>query len=639
MLYKKILCLAAFACLWLVAPSAHSAPGDAADTRRRDAEVAFILDLLDHQHYTEGAQAVQQLFLDFPDAIESYELRAALELHVGAIDAAQRDLTFAYTLADGSDAVPAYGLGLCAIFDHDYATASSRLTEAEAIASTDQRDDVRLAEAIADIGQNDYADGIPIAESIDSPTANAVLGLAQMHNEPDKGMETLQALLDTYKVNGLPRVTELSGLRYDGYLGEKSLLEPSMTEPVLQAMFAQRLTFDKAPMAVGAEDVVMGVQTLKPSQNTLDLCGPGDLTVSIAVDGHVLALLSDPPYAYDWDTRSVANGRHVIRYDITNNKGILVQYETKKLNIANAASPLSPPSLALPPDLAARLWKTLRIQPSFKAGEYAIAQAYIKRGDRGDAITHILNCAALDSDFRNVGAVIPQIFHGSPSQSIRLASNETAESYPAISRQAGEFWSGSPRYKEVAMTFDDGPSPVGTPPMLDALKAAGAQATFFVVGIRATQSPDIIRRMVADGHEVENHTYTHPNLDEAIPQHIEEEYLRNGVVIRELTGRWPRFLRPPGGNTNPQVMKIAHDCGMIGGFWTIDALNAEDTGSSDKVAQYVLSEARPGAIILMHNGVDATTGAIPAMVAGLRARGYKIVTLRQLALDAGLNVP
>ena len=160
MTLKNVVCLAALSALMLSGSPAKSAQGDAADSKRRNAEVSFILDLLDHQHYTEGAQAVQQLFLDYPDSIEAYELRGALELHVGAVAAAQRDMTYAATLADGSDAAPAYGLGLCAIFEKDYETAVKRLSEAEAIASPGQRDDVRLAEAIADIGQNDASDGV-----------------------------------------------------------------------------------------------------------------------------------------------------------------------------------------------------------------------------------------------------------------------------------------------------------------------------------------------------------------------------------------------------------------------------------------------------------------------------------------------
>jgi peptidoglycan/xylan/chitin deacetylase (PgdA/CDA1 family) len=249
----------------------------------------------------------------------------------------------------------------------------------------------------------------------------------------------------------------------------------------------------------------------------------------------------------------------------------------------------------------------------------------------------LLITAALDSDYYNVGSLVKSIFHGSASESIVLASNKLPN---VATRHTGpiEFWRGSTAIHEMALTFDDGPSPTQTPKLLDALKQANVVGTFFVVGIRASAATGIITRMVADGHEVENHTYTHPNLDEVIPEHIREEYLRNAVVINTLTGRWPRFLRPPGGNSNPQVMQVAMECGMVGGFWTLDALNAEDTGSGANVSDYVVGHAKNGAIVLMHNGTQATIDAIPSMVAGLRAKGFRLVTLAQLAHDDGINV-
>jgi peptidoglycan/xylan/chitin deacetylase (PgdA/CDA1 family) len=152
--------------------------------------------------------------------------------------------------------------------------------------------------------------------------------------------------------------------------------------------------------------------------------------------------------------------------------------------------------------------------------------------------------------------------------------------------------------------------------------------------MRAVQSPDSLRQMAADGQAVEDHSYTHPNLAQILPQHVLPEILRTAVVIEATTGIWPHFIRPPGGNTNSLVLATAKACGMSGAFWTIDALPAEETGSPDAVAQWVIRRARPGAIVLMHNGMQATIGAIPKLVQGLRERGYKLVTITQLAADA-----
>jgi peptidoglycan/xylan/chitin deacetylase (PgdA/CDA1 family) len=116
--------------------------------------------------------------------------------------------------------------------------------------------------------------------------------------------------------------------------------------------------------------------------------------------------------------------------------------------------------------------------------------------------------------------------------------------------------------------------------------------------------------------------------------HIYEEILRNAVVVQALTGVWPHFLRPPGGQSNPRVLEAAAACGMAGAFWSVDVLKAEDSGSSDNVVNYVLKHVHSGSIILMHNGAFATTQAIPKLTSELRARGYKLVTLLTLAKDA-----
>jgi peptidoglycan/xylan/chitin deacetylase (PgdA/CDA1 family) len=140
--------------------------------------------------------------------------------------------------------------------------------------------------------------------------------------------------------------------------------------------------------------------------------------------------------------------------------------------------------------------------------------------------------------------------------------------------------------------------------------------------------------MAADGDDVEDHSYSHPNLDEALPNHIREEVLRGAVVVRALSGKWPYFFRPPGGDADPRVLAAARECGLAGAFWTVDALSAEETGSPAAVTKWVVSHARPGAIILMHDGTASSTAAVPSMVRELRARGYRLVTLRQLAHDA-----
>ncbi len=188
-----------------------------------------------------------------------------------------------------------------------------------------------------------------------------------------------------------------------------------------------------------------------------------------------------------------------------------------------------------------------------------------------------------------------------------------------------------PTRKEIALTFDDGPNPAKTPALLDALDKAQAPATFFVVGSRAEQTPDILRRMAQRGDEVENHSYTHPNMNLVIPSVAESEILRTSVLIRAMTGHQPHFFRPPGGNANASVQHLSRAYGLSLAYWTVDALHAEDVGSASGLIEYVVSHVHPGSIVLLHNGTDVTTASIPALVAALRAKGYKLVTLSEIA--------
>jgi peptidoglycan/xylan/chitin deacetylase (PgdA/CDA1 family) len=608
---------------------------------RRNERATYLVHLIGQQRYAEAAQGVQQLFIDYPADPGSYEVRGVLQLHVGATRQAQRDFEFARTAAAPNDPLPAYGLALCAISLRDYDTATRMLANADTIAKPTQRDDIVIGRAMIAAARGDYIESIRLASTVDTPTGKEIVALSAYQNSSVNGLPLIEKFVADGVVNDIPRVIEEAGLRYIGPGNRSSVIEPSLTETVLQAMFAQRLDYQNAPAATGNDNVVMGSIALSPPGNIVALTGQSDLVVTISADDRLVGMVNAAPFEMAWDTRTVSNGVHVIKYEVSDVHGAVLQTQYRKLKVANPGADTAKAVIAFPDAVSDSLWDMLRIHPAYKAAEYTLAQAYFDTKDRNRATTHLLIAAALDAEYHNVGSQVSQALSLTNGKGgFKLASATTTEPIRATSpNPAYSMWQGNNKLKEVALTFDDGPSPVLTPPLLDNLKKAGAPGTFFVVGMRASLTPDILRRMRDDGHQVENHTYTHPNLDQAIPQHIMEEYLRNGVVIRSLTGRWPRFLRPPGGNSNPQVMDIARQCGMIGGFWTIDALHAEDSGSAKNVTDYVMSKLRPGAIILMHNGAEATTGAIPGLVAALKAKGYKCVTLSQLAKDSGIALP
>lgn len=197
----------------------------------------------------------------------------------------------------------------------------------------------------------------------------------------------------------------------------------------------------------------------------------------------------------------------------------------------------------------------------------------------------------------------------------------------------GRLWRGNPRRREVALTFDDGPSPLVTPLLLAILRRYGAPATFFVIGVHARAYPYLVAEMAAAGDEVGDHTFDHPNLTRLAPPAVAEEIAAAAAVIREVTGRPPRWFRPPGGDYTAAVADAARRAGMGLAMWT------ENSGDwalppAKTLADQVPLRAEPGSIILLHSTTLVTARALPQIIVELRRRGYTLVTLSQLARDA-----
>jgi peptidoglycan/xylan/chitin deacetylase (PgdA/CDA1 family) len=189
--------------------------------------------------------------------------------------------------------------------------------------------------------------------------------------------------------------------------------------------------------------------------------------------------------------------------------------------------------------------------------------------------------------------------------------------------------SGNPFVKEVALTFDDGPRDWGMPELLAALKSLDVPGTFFLVGKFAERYDSITKTIDDAGHEIENHSYTHPKLHTLWVEKIMREAERCNEVMANLTIRAPRFLRPPGGGFNLKIFYAMRRMNMRMGLWNVNT--ADYTGrSAQHITDDVLRSTRPGSIILMHSGVPATVEALPAIVAALRKRGYRFVTLQDL---------
>ncbi|MEU0546934.1 polysaccharide deacetylase family protein [Micromonospora sp. NPDC005979] len=185
--------------------------------------------------------------------------------------------------------------------------------------------------------------------------------------------------------------------------------------------------------------------------------------------------------------------------------------------------------------------------------------------------------------------------------------------------------------RPVALTFDDGPSPAWTPKVLDQLKAAHVTATFCVVGREAQRHPELIRRIVREGHQLCNHSWQHDlDLARRPVADIKADLARTNKAIQTAAPGTPvRFYRQPGGRWTPEVLAVAKELGMLPLHWAVDPQDW-DKPTAATIAKRVHNAARPGSIVLLHDGGGnraATLAACPHLIADLKHR-YGITRLK-----------
>ncbi len=183
--------------------------------------------------------------------------------------------------------------------------------------------------------------------------------------------------------------------------------------------------------------------------------------------------------------------------------------------------------------------------------------------------------------------------------------------------------------KRVALTFDDGPHPVYTEPLLDGLKERGVKATFFVTGQNAAIHPDIIRRMHDEGHLIGNHTYTHIELTKSNRETFKQELVKTNNVIQEITGEEVLYVRPPYGAWDK---KLETELNMFPILWSIDPLDW-CTSNSSCIAQAVIKKVGENDIILMHDYYKTSVEAALMIVDELQKQGYEFVTVDKILFD------
>jgi len=187
-----------------------------------------------------------------------------------------------------------------------------------------------------------------------------------------------------------------------------------------------------------------------------------------------------------------------------------------------------------------------------------------------------------------------------------------------------------PKVKRVALTYDDGPA-VLTPSFMARLKSLGVPATFFMIGQQVGGQAALARQMLADGHMVANHSWSHPNMSGGGPA-ASAQLSKASAAIRKATGFTPCLFRPPYGGTGADLVRRTRAQGMTSILWSVDPLDWRSPGTGSIVSR-VVSGTGPGAIILSHDGGGPrgqTLSALPGIVKALKRKGYEFVTVNEL---------
>jgi peptidoglycan/xylan/chitin deacetylase (PgdA/CDA1 family) len=210
-----------------------------------------------------------------------------------------------------------------------------------------------------------------------------------------------------------------------------------------------------------------------------------------------------------------------------------------------------------------------------------------------------------------------------------IPSPTAAKPEPTQNAKIEFITSGPPNGNRIALTFDDGPTPGVTDLILDELQRRKLHATFFMIGQRIAAAPDLARRVLAEGHEVGNHTFTHPKLTTLTDHEVEAEIQKTQDIMREVLNHRAAWFRPPYGalRQNQAGLLASRGLGIV--LWNVDSQDWSQPGEA-KIVETALAETKAGSILLCHDRHQQTAHAIGPILDGLLERGFAPATLSAL---------
>ncbi len=185
--------------------------------------------------------------------------------------------------------------------------------------------------------------------------------------------------------------------------------------------------------------------------------------------------------------------------------------------------------------------------------------------------------------------------------------------------------------KQVALSFDAAWGNEQTDTLLEILDKYEVKTTFFLVGEWVDKYPESVKAIADKGHDVENHSNTHPYMTKLSTADMTGEIQSCNEKIKKITGNTPTLFRAPYGDYNNDVVKSVNGCGMYCVQWDVDSLDWKDP-TPEQITKNVVDKITDGSIILMHNGATNTPEALPMVIEGIKEKGYEIVPISQILL-------
>ncbi|GEM49274.1 polysaccharide deacetylase family protein [Deinococcus cellulosilyticus] len=193
------------------------------------------------------------------------------------------------------------------------------------------------------------------------------------------------------------------------------------------------------------------------------------------------------------------------------------------------------------------------------------------------------------------------------------------------------------QHRQVAFTFDDGPNPIYTPQVLEMFREVGGKATFYMIGEQMKAHPELTRQVFEAGHEIGNHTFTHPALPDLSPADQRDQLVRTEKLVQQITGQPCRTFRPPYIAINEQVLDLAVSLG----YHSIGCVNGEardwEMPGTEHIVKATLETSTSGSILLFHDGYgdrSQTIAAVRELTRHFAAEGFGLVTVSELLAGA-----